>query len=215
MTQFFRVECSKCGEIIETTARTFAWPFFCDECKASVKFHQDIAPNPANPANVQKSLNDLSDWAQGTPAPELGILPEHNPALGEATIENTTLLIADLEEQVSTGAKLLDEANILLEDMNQTINKLNAEKVDAVIENEILKYSIRDTELDLRRETYRANFNQDWRQELQTNLVRADREIAYWKGAHAQSHAYGMRKLREVIALKGRGFWARVFNSEV
>jgi hypothetical protein len=137
MTQFFRVECSKCGEIIETTARTFAWPFFCDECKASVKFHQDIAPTPANPANVQKSLNDLSDWVQGAPAPELGILPEHNPALGDATIENTTLLINDLEQQVAASAKALEDANSLIADMSETINRLNAEKVDAVIEHNI------------------------------------------------------------------------------
>jgi DNA-directed RNA polymerase subunit M/transcription elongation factor TFIIS len=70
-----RIECSNCNEVVEVTADILSLPFVCQDCAQEAVFQEAMKP-----ASSQ------------TPAPE----SNHDGA----TVENTTLLIADLEEQV-------------------------------------------------------------------------------------------------------------------
>jgi hypothetical protein len=89
-----RVECTKCGDLVDTTAATVVSPFICLPCGYGSEtadsneggyfdqWYDDMAPKS-------------EDYAD-TP----GLEPAFDPELGEATVENTTLLIADLEAQL-------------------------------------------------------------------------------------------------------------------
>ncbi len=116
-----KVECSKCGEIIELAWRSVVSPFICGDCLDAQKF-QEIASN----------------------APSLQ--------------ENASAIIADLEQQAAN-------ANALITDLSQ--------------QNATLSEDL------------------NWHRERHE----------HWK--------YCWRKLnQENVALKSRGFWARVFNAE-
>lgn len=96
-----RIECSKCGDLIDTTAKTVVAPFICGECNCDC---ETCKPTPTTgPFDIQKLISNPSVVealrGQGlevdTDAVE-GVLG----ACETATVENTTLLIEDLQQQL-------------------------------------------------------------------------------------------------------------------
>lgn len=74
-----KVECENCHDVVEVTAKTVVAPFVCSVCV------NDATPTPVADAN------DMVDGES---------LPEHD-ACDTATVENTTLLIEDLQQQLA------------------------------------------------------------------------------------------------------------------
>lgn len=98
-----KLECRQCGDMIEVTASTVVLPFTCMKCEAAQdefagQVYEDMAP--------KSSLESMA----GTPLPA-----DPNGPLdlsGEfATVDNTTTLIADLEEQLAQTKAVLDGRN--------------------------------------------------------------------------------------------------------
>lgn len=97
------IECTNCKEVVEVTGNTVTLPFVCEDCEAAAEFQETIVPS----ATVK-----ITGW-------------ETPPALDEedATVENTTLLIADLEEQVAQLTEREQKANALIADMSRQLEE--------------------------------------------------------------------------------------------
>lgn len=108
--------CSKCGDAFAVTLRTVVLPFVCSGCqKALVTFAKDLETVLQNPG-VQKTLAEqgytvdadvVADFTKQTyedmrpAASALEACARLEPAEEFSSIENTTLLIADLEKQLA------------------------------------------------------------------------------------------------------------------
>ncbi len=192
----FRVECSKCGEIVETTARTFPWPYVCGECETAKKFQQGLA------SNVNAAVNKVMSgalWDTNGKAKEGGFdAPSHD----SATVENTTLLIEDLEAQVAASAKALDTANDLINDLTKQSKKESANFKEIQL----------DLLLALNRETHRANTNDERRRGLLKIWATAAQEAKYWERMCKSARQRAKEVSEDLYAITSRGFFARVFN---
>lgn len=105
------IECSLCHNVVEITGRRIEMPFVCPPCEREAEMYDAMAPKVTS-QTVQAHGDypyTAEDYAaMQKPLPTL----EHDTA----TIENTTLLIADLEEQVRI-------ANTLIEDMSTQLKE--------------------------------------------------------------------------------------------
>jgi chromosome segregation ATPase len=93
------IECNDCGKVLDVEARFIELPFFCPDCEEK---------------DVDRSGSGYSEG----PSDQQVTLDEES-----ATIENTTLLIADLEQQVAASEKLVDTANELIADMSTQLKE--------------------------------------------------------------------------------------------
>ena len=108
------IECNNCGEVKDVEAKSVTLPYFCAECVAADQFQQDIAPQ-ANAA-LTKLMTTPSVLEQQD------YMHDDN-----ATVENTTLLIQDLEAQILEQKELNAKANELLTDMSNQLTEDAAE----------------------------------------------------------------------------------------
>lgn len=105
-----KVECTKCGDLILTTADTIVDPFVCMSCEQKAKefeqmcesngefatldldaitqFYEDMKPKSSLPRTVEVEPEELTDEF--------------------ATVENTTALISDLENQLTREKRATD-----------------------------------------------------------------------------------------------------------
>lgn len=110
-----KVECTVCNEVLEVTANTIVLPFVCSDCELRAA----MAPI----AKVKIPAIEIKPYTDFQTLTEL-VADEH-AGLDEsqASVENTTLLIEDLELQVSEQKKLNDAANTLIADMSAQLNE--------------------------------------------------------------------------------------------
>ncbi len=96
-----RIECSKCGEIIESTAATFVAPFVCNECLLPAETSRAIEDAVKRGYQMCLKAHNLGSLVIRHDLKTVNIEPETLPVIpcDTASVENTTLLIADLEEQ--------------------------------------------------------------------------------------------------------------------
>lgn len=81
--------CDKCGDSVDTTAKSVSLPFECENCQETAQKYEDMAPSSLPRTAKGNFLSAMRS-------------PEAEPLTDEfATVENTTLLIMDLEEQVA------------------------------------------------------------------------------------------------------------------
>ena len=97
-----RIECTKCNDVVDLEASSITLPFICESCE-TIEFQEAIKPAVPAPANVGQQDHGLDE--------------------SSATIENTTLLIEDLEKQVSLLQDSLDSSNKLIADMSAQLNE--------------------------------------------------------------------------------------------
>lgn len=97
------IECTNCHDVVELTADSIMLPFICDGCENDAEQYEKMAP-----AVTIKSYDEFPNLIT-----EPLVEPSH-----DATVENTTLLIADLEQQVAMSDKALNDANVLIADMS-------------------------------------------------------------------------------------------------
>jgi hypothetical protein len=112
-----RIECSKCGDLIEVTASTVVLPFTCMKCEEC-----EAVPNEF----AGQVYDDMAPTNTETLTDEF------------ATVENTTALIADLEKQLAdTKASLVEErkykldSRVLVTRIMVLENQLNAAQARA------------------------------------------------------------------------------------
>jgi hypothetical protein len=105
------IECTECHDTICMETRSVELPFVCNDCELRA------AMAPIKPARVASFVTNGRHE-------EIDLAPEH-AGLDEAdaTVENTTLLIEDLEEQVAAQKVLNDQANMLIEDMSKQLTE--------------------------------------------------------------------------------------------
>lgn len=96
------IVCSKCDEVIEVTADSVTLPFVCETCVEAQEFLNKIAPKPEPQHLPQEHAHYDGDPGD-----------EHDGA----TVENTTLLIADLEQQVSALQESNAQSDRLIADL--------------------------------------------------------------------------------------------------
>lgn len=131
-----KIECTECHDIIETSARTVELPFICDDCKKAPELLAAMAPTPAFCPCANPGCDDCNDKA-------LVISEADNIPCDTATIENTNLLIADLEQQLEAvknfshaQSEVIQQDTELIEQLRndqQTIlhgNKIKQEIID-------------------------------------------------------------------------------------
>ena len=97
------IECSKCGDTVAVESRSVTLPFTCVACEAAIeKFTQEVE------APAQRLTEEQIEVAQFYEKMAPASQPE--PELTEefASVENTTLLIADLEKQIETRTRDLE-----------------------------------------------------------------------------------------------------------
>ena len=112
-----RIECSNCGNVKELTAKVIVLPYTCTECEEAAEFQEAIQPASFTPY----------DGTGPTCADPAGLNED------DATVENTTLLIADLEQQLAE-AKEFEEARteyiVGLESTQVQANQIIADLTD-------------------------------------------------------------------------------------
>jgi hypothetical protein len=115
------IECTKCGDVVEVTADTVVLPFVCMSCEDAIaKFTQEFVP----PAPVTDEQAEVAAFYEKM-APESETT---EPEEEFATVENTTLLIADLEEQLRQERILSDSLKLRIENGEEKNTQLLIEK---------------------------------------------------------------------------------------
>lgn len=114
------VLCSECKDPLELAGRSVTIPYVCDECKEAAELRDAMAP----------AIKSYDEFPNLIDVPE----PSH-----EATIENTTLLIEDLEEQVRRGLDQIKQDTELLSDMDKRNTELAIHNSDLHRLNERLQ----------------------------------------------------------------------------
>ena len=170
-----RIECSKCSDIVETTATSMTFPFTCDACLEAQKFVEVIAPK-AEP----KETPDLART----------LVEEDNH--DTATVENTTLLIADLEQQLA-GA-------------NREIAKMDNLLLASAKREDTLRKTITN-------DRFRIADLRSICQGLSQNLREVYNLEKFTSNQLAASKYLSKSLDDEIKAMRARGFWARVFNN--
>jgi hypothetical protein len=120
-----KIECSKCGDTVETTAKTVVAPFVCNECDCGT-CKPDTTPTPTFvPISDSSTGHTSTDWESNNSdklfdylfsrvsdfdlravfsrlnkeIPTLALDKQSDPC-DTASVENTTLLIEDLQQQL-------------------------------------------------------------------------------------------------------------------
>jgi hypothetical protein len=116
------IECNNCGEVKDVEAKSVTLPYFCGECVAADQFQKDITPKAGEVAI--KRLDEYPTLTELVTKEELrsSYMDDDN-----ATVENTTLLIQDLEAQILDQKELNNKANELLTDMSNQLAEDAAE----------------------------------------------------------------------------------------
>ncbi len=117
-----RLECSECHDICDTTARTIVLPFVCDECQKAPGLLAAMAP--------------------------LQIEESDNHACDSASVENTTLLIEDLSNQLALSqveAETLRTLLLAVENANEDTTRRLRENV----ENLLVKNFLKDEQIEM------------------------------------------------------------------
>lgn len=114
------IECTNCREVSEVTANSIMLPFVCSGCENDAEQYEKMAPG------VQiKSYAEFPNLITEPPCQTVGGQYGQEEPSHDATVENTTLLIADLEEQVTFATEALAKSTEL-------VNELSAELQDTV-----------------------------------------------------------------------------------
>jgi predicted nucleic acid-binding Zn-ribbon protein len=92
-----KIECSKCGDIVETTAKTVVAPFVCNQC-TDVCGPEKCVFGSQSCVDAHKRLTTPTTGPFAT-ADEVR-KSESFDSCDTATVENTTLLIEDLQQQL-------------------------------------------------------------------------------------------------------------------
>jgi hypothetical protein len=95
-----RIECTECHDIIDTTAKTVVFPFVCAGCQKDNELLAAMAPAPVV---VEETDNHSCD---------------------SASIENTTLLIEDLQNQLSFAKQEVNGLRLVYNDAQDTVEQL-------------------------------------------------------------------------------------------
>jgi hypothetical protein len=127
------IECSKCNEFVATTATVIRMPFVCHDCAC----YADQEYLPAQPT------------IKTIPAPSGGTISFPVPDCATSTVENTTLLIADLEQQVSSERSLVIALRENMGAQLKTIDFLTAREVALNAQVEFI-----NSEMNIARENY-------------------------------------------------------------
>lgn len=109
MTQII---CTKCHEVLELTADSVQLPFICSECIAAAEFQNLISPDPM-PISRPVTLAVVDEL-------------DHE----SATVEATTLLIADLEQQVKQTKGALKTANAAIIGLTFELNRFRLDEFE-------------------------------------------------------------------------------------
>jgi hypothetical protein len=91
METIMRIECENCHDVVEVTAKTVVAPFICSVCV-----------NDATPCTEAccTGFADKGEYIDYTAVAAAMSTPEHD-ACDTASVENTTLLIEDLQQQLA------------------------------------------------------------------------------------------------------------------
>lgn len=133
-----RIECMNCGDIVELTGDSVTLPFVCKECTEAKEFQEKISPtlkdfseNPTLVSALEKAGyrlvpldQQLADFVPEGPVQMDGPVPPAEEEHSGATVENTTLLIEDLEKQLSDTMDELGRSNLLIVDLKEENNDL-------------------------------------------------------------------------------------------
>lgn len=237
---FNEMICSRCKDVVEVSAKSVTLPFVCEECLTALasKGHTvtdlppvqgitgglvpsevtpEVTPEPKSLSEILETEKGTGYWTDGNQQIKFTTpLPSDEST---ATIENTTLLIADLEQQVSDSKAALDTSTELIEDLTGQLAKakenlsLYDEAGRTVTENFLRTIKQRD---GWRNYTYEQSdrieelaarinrltfFNKRMGLSLQQQRERTkkyyERGLGYWKEAFFYSNL---------------GFWGRLFN---
>ena len=108
-----KIECTECHDIIETSARTVELPFVCGGCKQDIADCNTMAPQTEY--RVPNHVGQAVVLQQGQVAYCEG--GDSGQELNPATIENTTLLIEDLQLQLQNAREVATmQSEVIAED---------------------------------------------------------------------------------------------------
>jgi len=121
-----KIECTNCTDVVEVEARNVELPYVCNDCELRA------AMAPIKPARLQ-AFKEPAFVVRGATydvggqliSPQTaGEIREHEGLDdSSATVENTTLLIEDLEQQVTAATDGLKTANELISDMSAQLQE--------------------------------------------------------------------------------------------
>jgi len=157
------IECNNCKEVVEVTATSITLPFFCETCEAAA--FQD-AIKPASVAGVIRSSQTAQAEAD---------FPLNDD---DATVENTTLLIEDLEEQLTLTKQISAAQQEYIESMEKTAESAKAlidEQADRISEFATARQKDAESYTDLAEKEYEARtLNERLQQDLSDVIGRKD-----------------------------------------
>src|SRR5216684_5163421 len=109
----FRIECSKCGELVEATMRIFTPPFVCFKCVKSVEYYE--AAEPFNTLLAGKTVSHVENRGGSLNIVTTDVL-DHEPS-----VDATNELIADLRKQLADAKETItakdNEVKLLQSDL--------------------------------------------------------------------------------------------------
>ena len=125
-----RIECENCQDLIEVTVSTVVAPFICVACQKDTTTQAFVScSDPGVRAQAEsrqsQTLCDANDMIDGESIPS---------SCDTATVENTTLLIEDLQQQLQDERATviaLDGENVLL---RQKVKDVSEEKVALTVQ---------------------------------------------------------------------------------
>ena len=161
------IECNNCKEVVEVTATSITLPFFCETCEAAA--FQD-AIKPVVPAKHPPFVRS-SQTAQAE-----ADFPLNDE---DATVENTTLLIEDLEEQLTLTKQISAAQQEYIESMEKTAESAKAlidEQAGRISEFAAARQKDAESYTDLAEKEYEARtLNEKLQQDISEVIGRKDR----------------------------------------
>jgi endogenous inhibitor of DNA gyrase (YacG/DUF329 family) len=132
------VICSKCGDAVDVTSRSVVLPFTCESCEEAIgKFASNV--------EEEETKQKYEDMAPSNVPCTAGLL-EPGSEMSEpdgATVENTTLLIEDLEKQVVDAKQLaadrlkeIEACDRIVQSYRKLANDADVQLVSAEARNE-------------------------------------------------------------------------------
>lgn len=99
--------CSTCSDPIEVTATSVVLPFVCLKCEESIKDFEKMLDDSETDKTVEEFYDAMTPASESDAGLlEPGTKTEVASPEDFATVENTTLLIQDLEKQLATAREL-------------------------------------------------------------------------------------------------------------
>lgn len=198
-----RLECTECHDLLEVTAKSVELPFVCDSCVT--EFNEKIA-SIMGPL-VTCSYETPPEYADCVPLPD---------ACETATVEATTLLIEDLEEQLAAKQKEVTFLAAREQALSEQVTRLQGEF--DTLQKKFAGYLFSGVEavmglIDQRAELQETvdnleKTNDSLTRRLMFQFERAERYRKWWKSEHGR--AYEARKKN--YDLKKRRLIRRIFN---